>query len=129
MTVDWPTIGVMVALGRLLWRQIAALSARVDALDARLTGAVPAGSATLTAGWRGWKVGSKVTGLAARPRPRAQRREHDGRDVLGGRGRAAEFRRNLLGDLGMSRAGWPAGVERQHEARRLSPRACAAMHV
>ena len=42
MTVDWPTIGVMVALGGLLWRQIAALSARVDALDVRLTGAVEA---------------------------------------------------------------------------------------
>ena len=40
MTVDWPTITVMIALGGLLWRQIAALSARVDALDVRLTGAV-----------------------------------------------------------------------------------------
>ena len=40
MTVDWPTITVMIALGGLLWRQIAALSTRVDALGARLTGAV-----------------------------------------------------------------------------------------
>ena len=40
MTVDWPTITVMIALGGLLWRQIAALGARVDALDVRLTGAV-----------------------------------------------------------------------------------------
>ena len=42
MTVDWPTITVMIALGGLLWRQIAALSTRVDAFDARLTGAVEA---------------------------------------------------------------------------------------
>ena len=39
-TIDWPTITVMVALGGLLWRQIATLGARVDALDVRLTGAV-----------------------------------------------------------------------------------------
>ena len=39
-TIDWPTISVMVALGGLLWRQLAALGARVDALDVRLTGAV-----------------------------------------------------------------------------------------
>ena len=47
--VDWPTIGVMVALGGLLWRQIAALSARVDALDTRLTARVEALDMRLTA--------------------------------------------------------------------------------
>lgn len=33
MSVDWASIGVMVAIGALLWRQIAALGARVDALS------------------------------------------------------------------------------------------------
>ena len=36
MTVDWPTITVMIALGGLLWRQIAALSARVEGLAGRV---------------------------------------------------------------------------------------------
>ena len=36
MTVDWPTIGVMVALWGLLWRQLAALGMRVDALAERV---------------------------------------------------------------------------------------------
>ena len=36
MTVDWPTIGVMVALGALLWRQIAALAVQVADIDRRL---------------------------------------------------------------------------------------------
>lgn len=40
MGADWPTIGVVVALGALLWRQIAAVGARVDALDGRLTKAI-----------------------------------------------------------------------------------------
>ena len=49
MTVDWPTIAVMVAIGGLLWRQIAALGARVDALDGRLTARVEALDVRLTA--------------------------------------------------------------------------------
>lgn len=36
MTVDWPTITVMIALGGLLWRQIAALSTRVEGLAGRV---------------------------------------------------------------------------------------------
>ncbi len=32
MTPDWASIGVMVAVGGLLWRQIAVLGVRVDAL-------------------------------------------------------------------------------------------------
>ena len=36
MTVDWPTIGVMVAIGGLLWRQLAALGMRVDAMASRV---------------------------------------------------------------------------------------------
>ena len=36
MTVDWPTIGVMVALGGLLWRQLGALGVRVDTLSERV---------------------------------------------------------------------------------------------
>ena len=35
-TVDWPTITVMIALGGLLWRQIAVLSAGVEALAGRV---------------------------------------------------------------------------------------------
>jgi len=48
-TADWATIGVMLAIGGLLWRQTAALAGRVDALDARLTAAVGAVDARLTA--------------------------------------------------------------------------------
>ncbi|MDE0178162.1 MAG: hypothetical protein OXP36_06155 [Gammaproteobacteria bacterium] len=38
MTVDWPTIAVIVAIGGLLWRQIAALDARLVALASRVDG-------------------------------------------------------------------------------------------
>jgi hypothetical protein len=37
MEADWPTIAVMVAIGGLLWRQIATLTVRVDALGLQMT--------------------------------------------------------------------------------------------
>ena len=36
MTVDWPTIAVMVSIGGLLWRQLAVLSVDVRDVDRRL---------------------------------------------------------------------------------------------
>ena len=36
MEADWPTIAVMVAIGGLLWRQIATLTVRVDALGLQI---------------------------------------------------------------------------------------------
>jgi len=36
MEADWATIAVMVAIGGLLWRQIAALTLRVDALGVQV---------------------------------------------------------------------------------------------
>lgn len=36
MAVDWPTIAVMVSIGGLLWRQIAALAVDVRDVDRRL---------------------------------------------------------------------------------------------
>ena len=40
MPVDWASIGVMLVVGGLLWRQIHALSGTVGELDRRLTAAV-----------------------------------------------------------------------------------------
>ena len=52
-SVDWPTIGVMVGIGVLLWRalgaRIDALGERVSALDTRLTAAVQDVDRRLTA--------------------------------------------------------------------------------
>ena len=36
MEADWATIAVMVAIGGLLWRQLAALTLRVDALGVQV---------------------------------------------------------------------------------------------
>ena len=36
METDWPTIAVIVAIGGLLWRQIATLTVRVDALGVQV---------------------------------------------------------------------------------------------
>lgn len=65
--VDWPTIGVMVALGALLWRQTAAL-------DARLTAAVRGLSDRVTdmdrrlARLEGWIEGERA-GRSRAPEP------------------------------------------------------------
>ena len=66
MTVDWPTIGVMVALGGLLGRQIAALGARVEALVGRV-GDIDRRLARLA----GWIEGERAGRTAAAERPEA----------------------------------------------------------
>ena len=63
-TVDWPTITVMMALGGLLWRQIAALGARVEALAGRV-GDVDHRLARLA----GWIEGERAGRTAAAESP------------------------------------------------------------
>ena len=65
-TVDWPTITVMMALGGLLWRQIAALGARVEALSGRV-GDVDRRLARLA----GWIEGERAGRTAAAESPEA----------------------------------------------------------
>lgn len=68
MGADWPTIGVVVALGALLRRQIAAVGARVDALDGRLTRAIDDVDRRLARleGWiEGGRAGRTVAGEQA----------------------------------------------------------------
>lgn len=68
MGADWPTIGVVVALGALLWRRIAAVGARVDALDGRLTRAI--GDVDRRLAWlQGWIEGERAGQGGASRRP------------------------------------------------------------
>ena len=62
MGADWPTIGVVVALGALLWRRIAAVGARVDALDGRLTKAIGDVDRRLEGWIEGERAGRTVAG-------------------------------------------------------------------
>ena len=68
MGADWPTIGVVVALGALLWRRIAAVGARVDALDGRLTRAIGDVDRRL-ARLKGWIEGERAGQGGASRRP------------------------------------------------------------
>ena len=61
MGADWPTIGVVVALGALLRRRSAAVGARVDAIYRRLTKAI--GDVARLESWiEGKRAGRTVAG-------------------------------------------------------------------
>ena len=66
MAVDWPTIAVMVAIGGLLWRQIAAVDQRFEARFETLTGRVGDLDRRL-ARLEGWIEGERAGAVRAAP--------------------------------------------------------------